>query len=325
MQELLARCCNSLLVKNNLEHLEVLIINDGSKDNSLQIALEYQNKYPNTFKVIDKPNGNYGSCINRGLKESTGKYIKILDADDFYDTLELVKLLELLKTCNTDLVFTPYTTREYDLDINSTFSIAEKYVNQVFEQDKFSFKEENLHLLRRMHCMCVKSSVLKENNYYQTEGISYTDTQFVFYSFLYGKTMIIFNLNIYQYCIGRNEQTTSKESIIRCNMHFYQNAHRLLSEYSHISINTSERKIDNLKACIESELSSFIYVVFDLIHDNKKQIKLLKELIQIGKNCNIPYYVEKEITYNRHFRLWHKYRIPSSLSIIITKIIDSLK
>ena len=74
MQEYLQKCLSSLIVKKGLETLEVLVVNDGSKDNSSIIAHEFEAKYPGVFRVIDKENGNYGSCINRGLKEATGKY-----------------------------------------------------------------------------------------------------------------------------------------------------------------------------------------------------------------------------------------------------------
>lgn len=72
MQDYLPRCLDSLVLYDGalMEQLEVLVINDGSKDNSSAIAHEYEAKFPNTFRVIDKENGNYGSCINRGLKEA---------------------------------------------------------------------------------------------------------------------------------------------------------------------------------------------------------------------------------------------------------------
>lgn len=69
MQDYLRRCLDSLIVpEEQMKHLEVLVVNDGSKDNSSAIAHEYQDKYPDTFRVIDKENGNYGSCVNRGLR-----------------------------------------------------------------------------------------------------------------------------------------------------------------------------------------------------------------------------------------------------------------
>ena len=109
MQDYLHRCLDSLLVRPaSLELLEVLVVNDGSKDASSQIAHEYASRYTNTFKVVDKENGHYGSCVNRGLAEATGKYIKVLDADDWFDTVELEKLLEKLYSVDVDLILTSY-------------------------------------------------------------------------------------------------------------------------------------------------------------------------------------------------------------------------
>ena len=70
MEPYLRHCLDSLIIDKGMDELEVFVINDGSKDRSSKIAREYQDKYPNTFYVIDKVNGNYGSCINRGLKEA---------------------------------------------------------------------------------------------------------------------------------------------------------------------------------------------------------------------------------------------------------------
>ena len=86
MERYLEKCLTSLIIDDQdlMNQVEVLIVNDGSKDRSSEIAHSYQDKYSNTFRVIDKENGNYGSCVNRGLSEATGKYIKILDADDSF-------------------------------------------------------------------------------------------------------------------------------------------------------------------------------------------------------------------------------------------------
>ena len=76
MERYLRYCLDSLCVSRGGEALEVLVVNDGSKDTSSAIAHEYEQKHPGIFRVIDKENGNYGSCVNRGLAEAKGKYIK---------------------------------------------------------------------------------------------------------------------------------------------------------------------------------------------------------------------------------------------------------
>ena len=86
MENYLRKDLESLIISEGLENVEVIVVNDGSRDKSLDIATEYAEKYPYVFRIIDKPNGNYGSCINAALRIASGKYIKIMDADDSFDT-----------------------------------------------------------------------------------------------------------------------------------------------------------------------------------------------------------------------------------------------
>ena len=114
MQDYLRRCLDSLIVADDLMNTyEVLVINDGSKDSSSVIGHEYQDRYPATFRVIDKGNENYGSCINRGLAEAKGRYIKVLDADDWFDNIQFALYLEYLVNLEreVDMILTPYTKR----------------------------------------------------------------------------------------------------------------------------------------------------------------------------------------------------------------------
>ena len=110
MENYLHRCLGSLVIKDEelFETLEVLVINDGSKDLSSVIAHEYQEKYTSVFRVIDKDNGNYGSCVNRGLKEAKGKYIKILDSDDLFNENIFPVFLKYLLSSDADLIISDF-------------------------------------------------------------------------------------------------------------------------------------------------------------------------------------------------------------------------
>lgn len=220
MQDYLRRCLDSLIVPEELmKQLEVLVVNDGSKDNSSAIAHEYQDKYPDTFRVIDKENGNYGSCVNRGLKDATGKYIKILDADDWFDKCALELFLTKLTGLNVDVVYTPF---------NSVYCANDKIDRIVKEEkDKFDY-EANVDLMHEkldgtffhMHSLTYKTSLLKGISYRQEEKICYSDTEYVFYPLCHAHNMICLNITLYQYYIGREGQSTSVKTMAKNFSHF---------------------------------------------------------------------------------------------------------
>ena len=79
--KVLRRCVDSI-VKQNYENWELLLINDGSKDESIQICTEYAKK-DNRIKVIDKENEGVSATRNHGISEATGSYVHFVDCDDY--------------------------------------------------------------------------------------------------------------------------------------------------------------------------------------------------------------------------------------------------
>ena len=208
MEKYLRRCLDSLLVSDeNLALLEVLIINDGSSDASSAIGHSYESGYPGTFRVIDKENGNYGSCINRGLKEARGKYVRILDADDYYHTGHLNQLVSMLKDADVDLVLS---------DMVSVYASGNKirhsfgfdpdviYDTKLLGQDEFMNKME-------MHHITYRKTILDSVGYRQTEGISYTDQEWTFYPMPGVRTIAYFPEVVYEYMLDREGQTMNLE------------------------------------------------------------------------------------------------------------------
>ena len=203
MQDYLNRCLDSLVLSPELmEQLEVLVVNDGSKDNSSVIAHEYGARYPETFRVIDKDNGNYGSCVNRGLAEAQGKYIKILDADDWFDNRELAAFLMKLKDVDVDLVLTNYQV------VNPEGQITQYMSYPMSAKEVFNFQDYSVPgVYFAMHSITYRTEMLRNINYKQTEGISYTDTEWVYYPQHGLKTCIYLPFDIYRYVVGRKGQT----------------------------------------------------------------------------------------------------------------------
>lgn len=200
MERLLPRCLDSLILvdENLMKAAEVLVIIDGAKDKSSAIAHSYENRFPQTFRVIDKENGNYGSCVNRGLTEAKGKYIKVLDADDSFDNVAYEKyLLALLKT-DADMIVTS--------GVNVTEDNRVAFEWQFDYDDKKTYPIEQLHHVW-IHDVTHKTSLLRSIGYHQTEGISYTDEEWVFYPMFKVETFIAINIRLYRYTVGREGQT----------------------------------------------------------------------------------------------------------------------
>ena len=208
MEKFLRKCLDSLIVsEENMQRLEVLVVNDGSKDSSSAIGHEYEAKYPQTFRVIDKENGNYGSCINRGLKEATGKYVKVLDADDFFDTEAFSSMLSYLQKYDVDLLISEF--RQVFVNGKSKSHVHNFPVNQILKFKDY-YRNNDFKFLQ-MHAVTYKLKNIIDINYRQTEGISYTDAQWTFLPMISVDNFIYIPNVVYNYLLGREGQTMDKE------------------------------------------------------------------------------------------------------------------
>lgn len=204
MQDYLNRCLDSLVVSSELmQQLEVLVVNDGSKDNSSVIAHEYEVKYPETFRVIDKENGNYGSCVNRGLAEAQGKYIKVLDADDWFDTGEFEKLMEKLTAIEVDMVLTPFRSVDVTGKVNGV-NAQNLPIGEIID---FNTIDKTSIYRYSMHMVTYRTALLRDIGYKQTEGISYTDTEWTHCPQYAVNKFVYYPFVVYQYLVGREGQT----------------------------------------------------------------------------------------------------------------------
>ena len=98
------QCLSSFVKPKALPEIEVLVVNDGSSDRTVEIAEKYVQKYPDIFRVINKENGGHGSTINRGIEEARGTYFKVVDGDDWVDGAAFGKLVRFLHTAKSDFI-----------------------------------------------------------------------------------------------------------------------------------------------------------------------------------------------------------------------------
>ena len=211
-QEYLRKCLDSLIVKDSLLSLvEVLLIIDGSPDNSLEIAKEYEAKYPQTFVVINKENGGYGSVLKRGIQEAKGKYCKVLDSDDWYDNQEFEHFIEELKVVDYDVITTDFMKEfvfENRTELQTLTHLKNKQVYQLDEE--INNLEDDVFV---MHRLAYKTEVLRKAEINFPEKVFYTDTLLASIPLFYAKDLYYTNLKLYRYFIGREGQTVAPENI----------------------------------------------------------------------------------------------------------------
>ena len=83
---------DSLVVPEILDDIEVIVVDDGAKDNSYSIAKTYEERYPNTFKAVHKENGGLSSARNSGIRKAKGKYLMFVDSDDLLNKIDFEKI-----------------------------------------------------------------------------------------------------------------------------------------------------------------------------------------------------------------------------------------
>ena len=199
----------NLCMKDVIDDLEIIIVNDGSKDNTLSVVKEYQDKYPNSIRVIDKENGGYGSTINASMAVAQGKYYKLLDGDDWYDYENLKKLLSFLKSSDIDLIVTPH--------IQVVDETGEKIETKPFGDEllnkKISYKDYPIGQRICMHQACFKTSAIQNKDIKISEHCFYTDVEYLLKCMSKCDTIEYVDYPVYMYRIGLDEQSMSVEGM----------------------------------------------------------------------------------------------------------------
>ena len=206
MEAYLDKCLTSLII-DGMERVEVVVVNDGSRDSSLAIAQSYAEKYPESFVVIDKPNGNYGSCINAGLYRATGKYVKVLDADDSFYTENFAKMVSMLETLDVDLFLTDFVRIYADREKRATLNRFPAGVVMDFTKECLQDKKRLWSIW--MHNIAYKRENLIRINYTQSEGIFYTDNEWKFKPMVTVKSAYYWDQPVYRYLLDREGQSVS--------------------------------------------------------------------------------------------------------------------
>lgn len=216
-QDYMAHAIESILPGG--EDIEIIIVNDGSKDRTSEIAHEYMEKYPTIIKVVDKENGGHGDAVNSGLMHATGKYFKVVDSDDWVDEDALHKILDVLRHMEEDGMELDMLIANYVYEkVGATHKKVIHYRNvlpqdEIFRWDDMGHFRLDQYIL--MHSVIYRTDMLKLIQLHLPKHTFYVDNIYVFKPLPYVKTMYYLDVNFYRYFIGRDDQSVNETNMIK--------------------------------------------------------------------------------------------------------------
>ena len=260
---------DSLVKCKNLKDIQVLIVNDGSKDSTLQIAQKHAQQYPESIFVIDKENAGHGSTINAGLAQANGKYLCVIDGDDWVDSDAFDKLIDKLRDFECDVAISGH---------------YRNYMNDNLEK-KFSYNEEAdvLHGLEYlldkryqipMTDTCYRTSLLKDVNIHIQENTFYVDEEFCTIPYQKVKKVVFTGLSYYHYRLGNINQSVSPLNMVNRIDHRLRVFDRLFDIYKEANLSDSAKEYFTRRL---TAIVNTILLIYYVYYPNRKQGRLLAD------------------------------------------------
>lgn len=266
-EKYIKRCLDSLILPEILDDIEILVVNDGGKDSSADIVTKYAEQYPQSITFVNKENGGHGSTINVGLSQAKGKYFRVLDSDDWFNSTDFIQFVHRLKNEDSDLVVCDYR-KEHTYNSKSEYFV---YKN-LKDQQVYNFDDIDLGILEGEYFVMATSTyrteVLRKSGLRLLEKTFYVDMQYNVVPISEVKTFTYYHLDIYRYFIGRKEQSMNMGNFVRNQNHHKTMIKWLIEYYTDIQNTLSKNKKEYIEMILTYTLNTHysIYCEYDTNH-----------------------------------------------------------
>ncbi len=216
-QDYMEHCVESLLVGG--EDVEILIVDDGSIDDTANIADEYARRYPSIVRAIHQENGGHGEAVNTGIANATGLFFKVVDSDDWVDEAAYRRILSTLKELSgkkrtLDMLISNFVYEKQGAKHKKVM----RYKGILPKERLFGWNEAKHFMKGRyilMHSVIYRTGLLRECGLKLPKHTFYVDNLFVYVPLPYVKTMYYLDVDFYRYFIGRADQSVNEAVMIR--------------------------------------------------------------------------------------------------------------
>ena len=230
-ERFLDKCIGSMLCAEVLEVLDIIVVNDGSKDGTVEVARKYCDLYPGSVRLISQENKGHGGALNTGCAAAVGKYLKVIDADDWVLTENLPRLIETLRELDSDVVLTHYHT----VDISTGEIKNWRTYPETFGKS-YSFEEiipqwKNFDRCLTFHGVIYRTDFYRQYGIALSEHVFYEDHEFATFPCCMAKSVTPLDMFLYEYRIGDVQQSVSNENQLKRIGHTETVLRRFAQEY----------------------------------------------------------------------------------------------
>ncbi|MCI7263211.1 MAG: glycosyltransferase family 2 protein [Clostridium sp.] len=284
-------CIESLLPGG--DEVEILIVDDGStKDNTAEIADEYERRYPGICRAIHQENGGHGEAVNAGLRNATGIYYKVVDSDDWVNEEAYRKVLDTLRH---------FVETNETLDMLVTNFVYEKqgakrkkvmnYRTALPKEELIDWNGVKLFRLGQyilMHSVIYRRELLRQCGLELPKHTFYVDNIFVYQPLPHVKSMYYLDVNFYRYFIGRDDQSVN-ESVMIGRIDQQIRVTKLMLDYYDVMKITNRKLRHYMVRYLEIMMT--ISSILAIRSGTEENLAKKKELWQYLKQSNFPLYL----------------------------------
>ncbi len=263
-------CIPSFLHPDVVEALDIIIVNDGSVDNTVAVAEKYCREYPNSVQLINQENKGHGGALNTGCAAAVGKYLKVIDADDWVETDNLPAFVNFLRKCESDVVLSHHYTVDISTKEIKKWKSYPKTFEKAYHFDEIMPDWTSFDRSLTFHGITYHTAFYHKFGIQLSEHVFYEDHEFATYPCCMAKSIMPLDMFIYDYRIGDVTQSVSNENQLKRIGHTETVLRRLVSEYHKLPLdeNAAGRKYVCMKA--QGLLLSYLTTAM-LVNPNRKQ------------------------------------------------------
>ena len=228
----LNRCVDSFLEPRVLEKLDIILVNDGSRDETPEIGKRYAETYPGSVRLISQDNRGHGGALNTGCAAAVGKYLKVIDADDWVVTENLPAYLAFLEGCESDVVLTHHHTVDISTgEVKSWKSYPDRF-GAAYSLREIMLRWKDFDRSLTFHGITYRTEFYHRYGIGLSEHVFYEDHEFATFPCCRAGSVSPCDLFLYEYRIGDVAQSVSAENQLRRIGHTETVLKRLASEYA---------------------------------------------------------------------------------------------